>query len=155
VSSESGPDANSTKLAMLNLESGKITIIPDSQSKGGAFWPSQRLIVAGGEQDRLYAFDMNTHKWSVLADGPIDNWMISPDSQYLYFVREIPGNPQAMRIHLADRKSEPVASLQGLRRLSDPSSQGGSWLGVAPDGSILLTRDVGTQEVYALDVKWP
>jgi hypothetical protein len=31
----------------------------------------------------------------------------------------------------------------------------GTWLGVAPDGSALITRDIGVQEIYALDVKWP
>jgi hypothetical protein len=28
-------------------------------------------------------------------------------------------------------------------------------VGVAPDGSPVLTRDIGTQEIYALSVKWP
>jgi len=30
-----------------------------------------------------------------------------------------------------------------------------TWVGVTPDGSVLVTRDVGTQEIYALSVKWP
>jgi hypothetical protein len=29
------------------------------------------------------------------------------------------------------------------------------WTGLAPDGSILALRDIGTQEIYTLDVKWP
>jgi hypothetical protein len=32
---------------------------------------------------------------------------------------------------------------------------GASWIGAAPDGSALLTRDTGTQEIYRLDLKWP
>jgi WD40 repeat protein len=59
--------------------------------------------------------------------------MISPDSQYLYFVRETPGNPEAMRVRL-----EAVTSLKGLQRASDIKLQGA--VGVAPDGSLLLTR---------------
>jgi hypothetical protein len=39
----------------------------------------------------------------------------------------------------------------GKPRVVDP--YGGTQVGVAPDGSVLLTRDVGTQEVYALNVK--
>jgi len=31
----------------------------------------------------------------------------------------------------------------------------GFWLGLAPDDSPLLLRDVGTQEIYALDVDLP
>ena len=30
-----------------------------------------------------------------------------------------------------------------------------SWTGLAPDGSILALRDISTQEIYALDVKFP
>jgi hypothetical protein len=81
--------------------------------------------------------------------------MISPDSQYLYFVRETPGNPEAMRVRLADRKIEAVTSLKGLQRASDITLQGASWVGVAPDGSLLLTRDMGTQAIYALNLKGP
>ena len=46
-----------------------------------------------------------------------------------------------------------VASLKGLRRVVDVNV--GTEINVAPDGSALFTRDVGTQEIYALDVKWP
>jgi len=58
-------------------------------------------------------------------------------------------------LNAADRKTEAVASLKGLRRIADPAIGGSSWVGVAPDGSPLLTRDTSTQEIYELDVKWP
>jgi hypothetical protein len=135
------------------VETRKISPIPNSNSKASAFWPTPQMIVASGEQDKLYSFDWTTQKWSVLDDGPILNYMISPDSKYLYFVREIPENPVAMRVRLTDRKVEVIASLKNLRRTSDPSTGGHSWVGVAPDGSLLLTRDVGTQEIYALHVR--
>src|SRR5690348_12867980 len=60
-----------------------------------------------------------------------------------------------MRLRLADRKIEAVTSLKGLRRVSDITLQGASWVGVAPDGSLLLMRDMGTQEIYALNLKGP
>jgi eukaryotic-like serine/threonine-protein kinase len=148
-------DTDSRQLAIFEIESGKVSIIPNSQGKSGAFQPSPQMIVTNGQQDRLYWFDRTTEKWSLLADGPISNYMISPDSKYLYFVRETPENPQAMRVRFPDRKIEAIASLKGLRRVADPAISGQSWVGVAPDGSILLTRDIGTQEIYALDVKWP
>jgi Tol biopolymer transport system component len=148
-------DSDSMQLATLDIDSGKLSVIPGSQSKFGAYWPTQQMIVAGGEQDKLYSFDMTKQKWSVLADGPISNYTVSPDSRYLYFVQEVPENPQAMRVRLSDGRIEVVASLKGLRRVSDSSIGGASWLGVSPDGSLLLTRDTGTQEVYALNVKWP
>src|SRR4029077_3765434 len=126
--------------------SGKISPIPDSRGKSGPFQPTPQIIVAAGGQDKLYWFDRTTERWSVLADGPIANYMISPDSKYLYFVRETPEDPQAMRVRIADRRIVAIASLKGLRRVADPEIKGASWIGVAPDGSLLLTRDVGTQE---------
>jgi hypothetical protein len=32
---------------------------------------------------------------------------------------------------------------------------GSIWTGLAPDGSILALRDTSTEEIYALDVKFP
>jgi hypothetical protein len=44
--------------------------------------------------------------------------------------------------------------LKGLRRVSDITLQAAYWMGVAPDDySLLLTRDMGTQEIYALNLK--
>jgi hypothetical protein len=143
------------QLATFDIESGKISTIPKSQGKGTAFQPTPQMLVAPGQQDKLYSFDRTTESWSVLADGPLQNYMMSPDSKYMYFVRETPGNPQVMRVRFADRKIETVVSLKGLRRISDPVYGGQSWLGVAPDGSPLLTRDTGTQEIYALNLNRP
>ena len=152
---KSRTDPDALQLATVDVKSGKLSVIPGSQSKSGAYWPSARMIVAIGEEDKLYSFDITTEKWSVLADGPISNSMVSPDSKYVYFVRETPGDPHAMRVRLSDGKIEVVALLKGLRRVSDSSIGGASWMGVSPDGSLLLTRDTGTQEIYALSVKWP
>jgi hypothetical protein len=46
---------------------------------------------------------------------------------------------------------------QELRRLKlhNPKLDRTMLAGVTPDGSVLVTRDVGTQEIYALNVKWP
>jgi Tol biopolymer transport system component len=148
-------DPDSVQLATFDIASGKVSTIPNSQRKGGPFQPTPQMIVAAGEQDKLYWFDRTTGKWSLLADGPIQTYMISPDAKYLYFVRETPENPQAMRVCFADRKIEVVASLKGVRRVADPGIGGQSWVGVTPNGSLLLTRDTGTQEVYALNVRWP
>ena len=74
-----------------------------------------------------------------------------PDYQYAYYTTG-GVEPKAMRIRLADHKVETVASLRGLRRALGPD--GNTQISVAPDGSPIFTRDIGTQEVYALSVKW-
>jgi len=51
----------------------------------------------------------------------------------------------------ADR-SERFLSWNDLRRFG---GVWGPWSGVAPDGSVLTVRDVGSHEIYALDVQLP
>jgi hypothetical protein len=48
---------------------------------------------------------------------------------------------------------ETITSLKGLHRATGPA--GNTEISVAPDGSPVFTRDIGTQEVYALSVRWP
>ena len=50
-------------------------------------------------------------------------------------------------IRLSDHKVETVADLKHFRQAGNWSV----WLGMAPDDSPLLLRDIGNQEVYALD----
>jgi len=50
-------------------------------------------------------------------------------------------------------KVEAITNLKGLVRATGPG--GTTAIGVAPDGSPVLTRDIGTHEIYALNVKWP
>jgi hypothetical protein len=51
-------------------------------------------------------------------------------------------------VRVADRKLERLFSLKNIR-LAD------IWTGLAPDDSPLVLRDVGTQEIYALDWEAP
>jgi hypothetical protein len=101
-------------------------------------------------------FDMKTQKWSDLLPGTTPaifvNWLHSPDYKYLYFATG-GTNPQVSRVRLADRNVETISNLKDLRQATGPD--GNTQIGVAPDGSPVFTRDVGTQEIYALTVEWP
>jgi len=80
------------------------------------------------------------------------NWAHSPDYQYVYYTTG-GAEPKVVRIRLADHKVENIASLKDLRRASGPD--GSTQISVAPNGSAIFTRDIGTQEIYALTLKWP
>jgi hypothetical protein len=62
--------------------------------------------------------------------------------------------PKALRLRFADHQIETIASLKNLRRVLDPFV-GNTQIDVAPDGSPVFSRDIGTQEIYALSVRWP
>ncbi len=48
--------------------------------------------------------------------------------------------------------SETVASLSALRRVVDAFT--GLYLGASPKGSVIISRDIGTQELYSLSVRF-
>jgi serine/threonine protein kinase len=151
--SQPAADTFLLELHIMDLQSGKTTIVPNSQDRIGAFWIDQHTLVASTQDTtKFLILDLTTNKWSELDSGAFVNWMISPDSKFLYFTTG-GEEPKVQRIRFSDRKIETIASLKGIRRVIDPYF--GTQLGVTPDGSILLARDLGTQEIYALDVTWP
>ena len=56
-----------------------------------------------------------------------------------------------LRVRISDHKVEQVFDLTNLSTIGNI----GPWLGLAPDDSPLLLRDIGTQDVYALDWEEP
>jgi hypothetical protein len=58
--------------------------------------------------------------------------------------------PKAQRLRFADHQIETITSLKNFRRVADSAA-----VSVAPDGSPVFTRDIGSQEIYALSLRWP
>ena len=61
-----------------------------------------------------------------------------------------------MRVRIGENRAEPVISLKDFKFAMFIQFNGADeWISFAPDGSPLLLRDKGSQEIYALTVKWP
>ena len=101
---------------------------------------------------KLRTFDLKTQKWSDLLAGDFVSWAVTLDGRYLVFTTG-GAEPKLQRLRFADHKVETIDSLKDLRRVVDANE--GTQVNVAPDGSPVFTRDTGTQEIYALTVKWP
>lgn len=67
VPGKSVEDPDSRQLAFFDIDSQKVSVIPGSQGKAGAFQALSGMIIASGQEDRLYWFDSVKQKWSVLA----------------------------------------------------------------------------------------
>jgi hypothetical protein len=150
-------DAAHLRLQTLNLRTGSLSVVPGSQDLVGGQWIAQDTLIARHlVTSKPMVFDMKTQKWSDLLPGttlPIFvNWAHSPDYKYLYFATG-GSDPQVSRVRLADRRMETIAGLKDLQRAIGPD--GNTQISVAPDGSPVFTRDIGTQEIYALTLKWP
>jgi hypothetical protein len=98
----------------------------------------------------LVLFDFQTQEWSLLAKvrAGFLNW--SRDGRYVYFLRWL-DEPAVLRIRINDRKVERVSDLTNLPTTGDI----GPWPGLGPDDSLLVLRDIGTQNIYSLDWEEP
>ena len=139
---------------IMDLRTGKSSASPDSQGMQGPFWVTQDVIVAAEQSGTKFkTFDLKTQKWTELITGNFVNYNLSPDRKYFVFTTG-GTDPEVRRLRFSDGKVETIASLKNLRRVADHQTSG-TQVDVAPDGSPVFNRDIGTQEIYALTVKWP
>ncbi len=145
----------------IDLRTKRVSVLPSPENRFFAWWPRPDSIVTAGVDDnnQLFVFDIKKQQWARITDATyMQEWTPSPDGRYLYLLSAGPAGQRVLRLRSADFKLETAADLGDLRIVSDDSlsqASTGNWIGVAADGSPTLTRDVGSDEIYALDVKWP
>jgi eukaryotic-like serine/threonine-protein kinase len=147
----------SRHIHILDLRTGTSSLVPGPADMLNPQWVGDDRLVAGTQDfTKLMVFDVRAQQWSELvsftAPGYLVNWIHSPDYKSVDYITGGTG-PMLFRVSLADRKIETITSLKGLHRATGP--HGNTEISVAPDGSAVFTRDIGTQEIYALTVKWP
>jgi serine/threonine protein kinase len=143
---------NNARSQIIDLRTGKSSRLPGSEGNHGPLWVTQDVIVAANQSNtKFMTFDFKTQKWTDLVVGNFVNWNLSPDRKYFVFTTG-GSEPEVRRVCFSDGKVETIASLKNFRRLADDHT---TQVDVAPDGSPVFTRNIGTQEIYALTVKWP
>jgi Tol biopolymer transport system component len=150
-------DTARSKIEIINPGTGTRSIVPVSSGLYNVRWVAGDLLAATTSDSRkLVVFDLKNQKWSDLVSSNMPSYVVmaacSPDHKYIYYTTG-GSDPMAFRIRLADHKVETVTSLKGLTLALGPAAN--TQFGVAPDGSPVFTRDTGTQEIFALTVKWP
>ena len=144
-------DANRTQgpaIRILNLATDEVSLVPGSEKMFSPRWsPDGRYLAAmTSDSSHLMLFDFQTRKWKEIGKGTLSwlNW--SRDAQYIY-MKDLTGKGAVERVRVADGRSDKIADLGEFVF----TGLGGGSVSVAPDGSALLLRDRGTQDVYALD----
>jgi len=144
-------DPNSTIL-IFDVRTNQASTLPGSRGFFSPRWsPDGRYLVAlPFASHSLILFDFATQKWEEITKISLGfpNW--SKNGDYVYFLHG-ENQPSVMRIRIRDRRLERVADLKNFRQTGYWSF----WLGMAPDDSPLLLRDIGTKEIYALDWQAP
>jgi WD40 repeat protein len=150
--------ANATNaIHILDLRTHKVSTLRGSQGFIGVRRSSdgRYLLAIPDDFSGIAVYDVGLEKVRFLTRVPWAWPAWSHDGQYIYFLgvsptpgARSPGPPGSiLRVHVPDGKLEEVASPKDFR----PAPGGGSWMGLAPDDSILLVRDGSTSDIYALD----
>jgi serine/threonine protein kinase/Tol biopolymer transport system component len=138
---------------ILDLRTHQVSALPGSAGFFSPHWsPDGHYIVAMSTDNRkLLLFDFRTQQWVELArmTAAFPNW--SRDGSYVYF-HSFGSDPAFYRVRISDHKLERVLGLKGIRLTIGLA---GTWCGLAPDDSLMMLRDVGSQEIYALDLQFP
>ncbi|HMD84754.1 MAG TPA: protein kinase, partial [Terriglobia bacterium] len=145
-------DDPSTTIRILDVKTHQISTLPGSKGLFSPSWsPDGRYVKAQPiDSHSLMLFDFATQRWEEIAkvSGGFGTW--SKNGDYVYFMTW--EDPQSvMRVRIRDRKLERVVDLKNLKQAGHFFNR----LALAPDESLLLTRDTGTQEIYALDWQAP
>jgi len=143
-------------IRVLDLKTRQVSTLPGSE---GLWTPSPsrdgRYIAAiTSDSKAIMLYNNGTRKWEELAKAVVNCIAWSHDSQYLYFDNYPNRDAAIYRVRISDHKLERLISLGGLRR-AESANLSAPWMGLAPDDSLLLLRDTGTQEIYAFDVDFP
>jgi Tol biopolymer transport system component len=140
----------SNKISILDLQTQKVAPVPGGENLFSPRWsPDGRYIAAiTTDSQTLMLFDSTNQQWTVLAHMGVGFPSWSHDGQYLYFDSILTDDPAFFRVRISDRQVERMTSLKDIHRLWGPN---GEWSGLGPDGSLLVTRDIGSPEIYALD----
>jgi eukaryotic-like serine/threonine-protein kinase len=150
---EVAPGAGTLDLKIVDLRTHEISKVPGSEEMWSPRWSRDgRQILALPRDGRgLMVFDVRTQKWSSLAKLVV-NWPEwSQRGDYIYFYGAQTGGEQGIfRVRISDHKLDLAFPLNDFRQA--PPAGWGAWKGLAPDDSLLLLRDAGTQDIYALDV---
>jgi eukaryotic-like serine/threonine-protein kinase len=142
----------SVAIHVLDLKNRQVSTVPGSEGLYSPRWsPDGRYLAAMPyDSSKLMLFNFTTKKWLELAKGNFGfpNWSREGS---LYFEDWSQG-PAIRRISIPDQRFETIAGLKGLSR---PNATSGFWSAPAYDGSPLVMRDAGIQEIYAFDLHLP
>ncbi len=131
-------------IRILDLSTMQSQTIPGSKG----LWsprmsPDGKYIVAGTSEalPRLMLYSFADQKWQLLPGGKHNGFQAwSHDSKYVY-------------AYDVRRAIETVASLEGVSWTADRLRTNG-WFDLTPDDRIMILRDTGSEEIYALELEY-
>lgn len=144
-----------TAIYLLDLESREVSKLPGSDGLFSPRWSPKGGYISALSSiaaEKLMLYDLNNQGWNELVTMNVASPSWSRDGRYIYFMSFYQNDSAVFRVRVDDRKLEQWALLKNVRLTS---GRFGPWMGLAPDDSVLVLRDVGTQDIYAFDFQPP
>lgn len=145
---------NQTEIRVLNLDTRQSITVPGSQHMFSPRWsPDGRYIAAlTADERQLWLYSFESARWQQLP-LPDASWLGEPtwshDSRSLYVF----WNYTVYKFQFPDGRAEQVVSAKGMEILA-PVFHWDRWFALTPDDRVLVLRDRGTDELYALDLEY-
>jgi len=146
------PAAGSRKHAIriLDLGSRQIMKIPGEMAAPSWSPDGKSLAALASGTGALTLYDFEMKKWSTLTNSRIDFPTWSRDSKFIYF--SLASEDQGIyRIRSTGGKVERILDLKGFRFASVFEFE--TWFGLDPDDQLMLQRDIGGDDIYALSLE--
>ena len=138
-----------------DLARHSLQMLPGSRGFRTARWsPNGKYIAALRSTDQfLMLFDFATQHWREIygpVRGDILTW--SRDSKCVFGYGPKGDNPGIFRVDVLTGAMEQVADLKGLM---PPGRDFLPWFGLAPDDSLIVSRETGANEIFSVSYQIP
>jgi Tol biopolymer transport system component len=135
-------------LHTVDLKTGRVSTLPGGEGMWSPRWSPNGRFIAGlsTTDERIVLYDFRTQKRSELSSVPSGDPGWTQDGESLFY-RSAGDDASWWRVRIRDRKTERVAALKNTS-VTD-------WFAPAPNNSLITAREVGTNEIYALDWEAP
>lgn len=152
-----GGDPSNYSIQKVELRTRQLSTFPGSTGAWAPRWSSDGrvLIALTVDARKLLIFDFAAGKWSELTTGRALQYPnVSRDAKYVYFEDLGETGSELDRVKVTDRNRERVLGFKDIPRVYVLDSNS-PWSGLDLNDSPLIMRDVGIQEIYALDLEFP
>lgn len=153
VFSATGVEGTEDSLVVLDLATRQVALIPESAKLWSPRWSPDGKYIAAMSNGALSlkVLDIATQRWSNLPENKsVDYPAWSSDSKYIYFMRLENGDRGVYRIRATGGKAERVADLKDWHITGYGWYY---WMALDSTDAPLLLRDVGSDEIYALNLE--
>ncbi|WP_254064777.1 winged helix-turn-helix domain-containing protein [Granulicella sp. S156] len=146
-----GKEAGPREIYLLDVQSGKIEVLPGSEGLFSPRWsPDGQWIAALSlDQRKVMLYNWHTRTWSLLAETSAADPVWSRDSKALYVHAFLADEQPILRISMPTGEAQVIADLSDTR-LKDAENY--FFSGLTPNNEPLILPRVGTSNLYSLDL---